>query len=146
MREIKYIVCHTTATDQDATVEGIKRFWRNNLGWKNPGYHFLIEADGKIHNLHPIEGIANGVRGHNSHSIHISYIGGKYKDDRTEAQKEAITAVVRTMKAMYPEAEILGHRDLSPDEDGDGIIQPDEWTKTCPRFDAGEEFAFLNKA
>jgi hypothetical protein len=42
---------------------------------------------------------------------------------------------------MFPDAEILGHRDLSKDLDGDGIIQPDEWTKICPRFDAADEYS-----
>lgn len=30
---------------------------------------------------------------------------------------------------------ICGHRDLSPDRDGDGIVEPFEWLKTCPGFD-----------
>lgn len=47
------------------------------------------------------------------------------------------------MKSMFPNAEILGHRDLSDDLDGDGIIQPDEWIKNCPRFDAKKEFSYL---
>jgi len=36
---------------------------------------------------------------------------------------------------MYPGAEIVGHRDLSPDLDGDGEVEPDEWIKLCPQFD-----------
>lgn len=128
MREIKYIVCHTTATDQDATIEAIQNYWRNRLGWRNPGYHFIIEADGKITQLQPIDRPSNGVAGYNANSIHISYIGGKDYDDRTEEQKEAMRAVVRTMKAMFPEAEILGHRDFP------------NVHKSCPRFDAEIEF------
>lgn len=95
MREIKYIVCHCTATDQDATVEGIKRFWKKNLGWRNPGYHFLIEKDGTIHNLQPIEKPSNGVRGYNTNSIHVSYIGGKLQDDRTDEQSTQFTQLLR---------------------------------------------------
>lgn len=143
MRDIKYIICHCTATDQDAKVESIVKFWKERLGWRNPGYHFLIESDGKIHNLQRIEKLSNGVRGYNSNAIHVSYIGGKHEDDRTDEQKESITAVVKVMKSMFPEAEIKGHRDFSDDLDGDGIIQPDEWTKSCPRFDAMDEFSHL---
>jgi hypothetical protein len=29
----------------------------------------------------------------------------------------------------------MGHRDLSPDLDGNGHIEPDEWMKQCPGFD-----------
>lgn len=28
-----------------------------------------------------------------------------------------------------------GHRDLSPDIDGDGVVERHEWLKTCPGFD-----------
>jgi len=128
MRDIKYIVCHCTATDQNAKVDAILNYWRTKLGWKNPGYHFLIEADGKIHNLQPLDKPSNGVRGYNANSIHISYIGGKYKDDRTEAQKSSIDAVVRTMSAMFPKAIIQGHRDFP------------NVAKSCPRFDVKIEF------
>ena len=129
MRDIKHIVCHCTATDQDAKVESILHYWSHNLGWSNPGYHFLIEPNGKINNLQPIEKPSNGVRGYNSHSIHVSYIGGKDVDDRTHEQKESIRAVVRVMKSMFPDAKILGHRDFP------------NVAKSCPRFDAIEEFS-----
>jgi len=128
MRDIKYIVCHCTATDQNAKADAILNYWRTKLGWRNPGYHFLIEANGKIHNLQPLDKPSNGVRGYNSTSIHISYIGGKDKDDRTEAQKNSIDAVVRTMSAMFPKAIIQGHRDFP------------NVAKSCPRFDAKIEF------
>ena len=133
MREIKFIVCHTTATDQDATIEAIQNYWINRLGWRNPGYHFIIEADGKITQLQPLDRPSNGVAGYNANSIHISYIGGKTEDDRTDEQKEAMRAVVRTMKAMFPQAEILGHRDFP------GV------KKSCPRFDARDEFGDIQE-
>jgi len=43
---------------------------------------------------------------------------------------------------------IVGHRDLSPDKDGNGIITPDEWVKLCPSFDVASwlnEINFYNK-
>jgi N-acetyl-anhydromuramyl-L-alanine amidase AmpD len=30
---------------------------------------------------------------------------------------------------------ICGHRDLSPDRNGNGLVEPIEWLKTCPGFD-----------
>ena len=38
----------------------------------------------------------------------------------------------------YPNAEVLGHRDLSPDLDKDGIVEPYEWVKSCPCFDVAK--------
>ena len=136
MRNIKYIVLHCTATPQDTKIASIERFWKETLGWKNPGYHFIIEADGNVVQLLPIQQIANGVKGHNEHAIHISYIGGQNgQDNRTVQQEAAQIELVEKYKKAFPAAQVLGHRDLSPDLDGDGIIEPQEWTKECPSFD-----------
>ncbi len=128
MRDIKYIVLHTTATDQNAKVESILKYWKEKLGWSNPGYHFIVDKYGKITNLQPIEKPSNGVRGYNKNSIHISYIGGENIDDRTQSQKEALNSIVKVIKAMYPSAKIQGHRDFP------------NVAKSCPRFDAIEEY------
>ena len=53
----------------------------------------------------------------------------------TLAQWRELDALVAKLRARYPTAQILGHRDLSPDLDGDGIIEKHEWLKTCPGFD-----------
>ena len=130
MRTIRHIVLHCTASTQDATVEDIQSYWRRNLGWKSPGYHFLIEANGVVHNLQPIELPSNGVAGHNANSIHISYIGGvngkKAVDNRTPKQIETMIRLVREMKSKFPKAMILGHRDFK------GV------NKACPSFDVAQ--------
>ena len=41
---------------------------------------------------------------------------------------------------VYPDSKICGHRDLSPDLDGDGEIEPNEWIKMCPCFNAKKEY------
>jgi N-acetylmuramoyl-L-alanine amidase len=33
---------------------------------------------------------------------------------------------------------VCGHRDLSPDLNGDGEIEPEEWIKACPCFEVKE--------
>ncbi|WP_018675537.1 N-acetylmuramoyl-L-alanine amidase [Riemerella columbina] len=139
MRTIKYIVLHCTATPQNTTIESIKRFWREKKGWKNVGYHYIIKSNGEIVQLADVSKITNGVKGHNSNSIHIAYIGGLEKgkavDNRTIQQKASQVKLLRELQTKFPKAEILGHRDLSPDLNGDGIISPHEWTKECPSFD-----------
>ena len=35
---------------------------------------------------------------------------------------------------------IVGHRDLSCDADGDGIVERHEWVKQCPGFDVAAEY------
>ena len=128
MREIKYIVVHCTATDQNTDVDNILNYWKNVLGWKNPGYHYIVDKYGNVFPLMYESGIANGVKGYNRESIHISYIGGKHRDDRTEAQKAAIYAMLEELRERYPHAIIQGHRDFP------------NVAKACPQFDAKKEY------
>ena len=39
----------------------------------------------------------------------------------------------------YPGCKVCGHRDLSPDLNGNGEIEPEEWVKQCPCFDVSKE-------
>jgi N-acetylmuramoyl-L-alanine amidase len=130
-RKIDYIVIHCTATPQNTSVESILRYWRENLGWKSTGYHFLIDRFGQIHEILSMDKIANGVRGFNSKSIHISYIGGEKKDDRNEAQKTAMRhAIKRAQDYAAPnKPKIQGHRDFP------------NVKKACPQFNAIEEYS-----
>lgn len=128
MRSINNIVLHCTATSQDAKPENILRYWKETLGWRTPGYHYLIEKDGAVNNLLPIEKPSNGVKGHNSDSIHISYIGGidengAPKDNRTPNQIQAQIDLLTKLKERFPDANICGHRDFP------GV------NKACPSFD-----------
>ncbi|MCO7318623.1 N-acetylmuramoyl-L-alanine amidase [Riemerella anatipestifer] len=82
MRTIKYIILHCTATPQNTTIESIKRFWREKLGWKNVGYHYIIKPDGEIVQLADLKTITNGVKGRNRNAINAAYIGGVEKERR----------------------------------------------------------------
>jgi N-acetylmuramoyl-L-alanine amidase len=44
------------------------------------------------------------------------------------------------LRKLYPKARISGHRDFSPDLNHNGIVEPSEWIKQCPCFDAKEEY------
>lgn len=147
MRKIERIFVHCTASKQTATVEDIKREFKAK-GWKNPGYHYLVDANGKTHNLLPEDQVSNGVQGYNQTSINVAYIGGidgsgKGVDNRTEEQKQALKKILTELKKKYPDAEIMGHRDISPDKNGNGIVDPWERIKECPCFDAKTEYKDL---
>lgn len=134
MRNIKYIAVHCTATHPTATVESIRRYWLVNLGWKNPGYHYIIDARGYVHHLLPENEVANGVQGYNSVSVHVSYIGGvdisnRPQDTRTKAQKAAMLQLIQQLRTRYPKAIIQGHRDFP------------NVKKACPSFDAKKEYS-----
>lgn len=148
MRKIKYLVVHCTASPQSQKVKDIQNYWEVALGWKSPGYHVIVEPDGTAHELLPIEEVSNGVKGFNSISIHISYIGGvdsngKPLDNRTQEQKATLLHYLTLWKSMFPGAKIQGHRDFSPDKNGNGRIDPWERIKECPCFDAIPEYSTL---
>ncbi len=144
MRTINKIVVHCSGGSQDATVEAIKKYWKK-IGWKRVGYHFIIDENGVETQLESIENLTNGVRNHNADSVHVCYIGGiengKPKDTRTLAQKQKLRLRVNALKAMFPHAKVYGHRDLSPDKNGDGVVEQKEWVKACPCFDAVAEYS-----
>ena len=147
-RNIKWLVVHCTASPQTQKVESILHYWKVALGWKSPGYHVLVEPDGTAHELLPIEEVSNGVKGFNSSIINISYIGGvdkegKAVDNRTPEQKTTILRYLKKWKKMFPKAVIQGHRDFSPDKNGNGRIDPWERIKECPSFDAKIEYSYL---
>ena len=136
MREIKFLAVHCTATPQTATVSSIQNYWKNVLKWKMPGYHFIIKPNGEVVQLLEIEKVSNGVKGFNSVSINISYIGGvdsqnKPIDNRTEAQKKALLDLLKKLKKQFPKAVIQGHRDFP------------EVKKACPSFNAKTEYKHL---
>jgi N-acetylmuramoyl-L-alanine amidase len=133
MRTITHIVVHCSATGQDAKVEAIQRYWKQNLGWKSPGYHYIIEADGKETQLLTIAQPSNGVKAWNKSIINICYIGGvnkigKPSDNRTDAQKRQLLTRLKALKTMFPQAIIQGHKDFP------------NVAKACPCFDAKAEY------
>ncbi len=128
MRTIKHIVIHCTATNREAKVASIVKYWKEKLGWKNAGYHFIFDQNGRVTMLQPLHKPSNGVRGYNTSSIHISYIGGidkdgKPQDTRTQSQYVVMAALIKALKGAYPDAVVLGHRDFP------------KVKKACPSFE-----------
>ena len=137
MRTIKELIVHCTATPEGKYFDAadIDR-WHKQRGWSGNGYHFVILLDGTIEYGRDLKKSGAHTRGRNSTSIGLTYIGGmdanmqKAKDTRTEAQKESMLLLLKTLKKLHPEAVIYGHRDFSA-------------AKACPSFDAKTEYENL---
>ena len=71
----------------------------------------------------------------------VPYNKLKAKDTRTDAQKAALLSLLLSLRKLYPYAKIVGHRDFSPDRNGNGTIEPCERIKECPSFDAKAEYS-----
>lgn len=142
MRTIDSIIIHCSATPcgQDFTAADIDR-WHRQRSFNGIGYHFVIRLDGTIENGRAIEKPGAHCIGWNNRSIGICYIGGldacgHPADTRTPKQKEAMkTLISRLQHEYFGIRTILGHRDTSPDLNGDGRIEPNEFIKACPCFD-----------
>lgn len=144
MRAIKYIAVHCTAGSQHTTIKELQQEFRRK-GWKNPGYHYVVAADGTITQLLDEDKVSNGVKGYNNVLINVAYIGGidaegKLIDNRTDAQKASLVGLLGVLRKKYPTATIQGHRDFSPDRNHNGRIEPSEFIKACPCFDARAEY------
>ena len=133
MRLVKEIIIHCSATreEQQVSVDTI-RDWHLAKGWNDIGYHFYIDLDGTINKGRDIDKIGAHCKGHNRNSIGICYCGGVEtngktpKDTRTQEQKDSLLNVLKTLKAMYPEAVIYSHSEFA--------------AKACPSFDATGEY------
>ena len=133
MRDINHIVIHCSAAPNGSkqTAEDIDQIHKKR-GWRRIGYHYVITTDGEVQLGRNLEEIGAHVYGHNRDSIGICVVG---YDRFNLLQWDSLKGLVANLKMTFPEADIKGHRDFSPDIDGDGIIEKWEWLKTCPGFD-----------
>lgn len=125
------------------------------------GYHWLIGTDGRLYPGRHTDEVGAHVAGSNTGSVGICLVG---TDKFFAAQFAALTELLCTLAQTWqhellakPEQvaystrpaaalalfakmkiRITGHRDLSPDKNGDGKITPNEWLKTCPGFPVAE--------
>ena len=134
-RSIHYLVVHCSATPEgrDHTAKDIDA-WHKQRGFNEIGYNYVVRLDGTVEEGRDVNKIPAHVTNHNKDSIGICYIGGidrntlQPKDTRTVAQKEALKKLLVELRALYPDAKILGHRDFA------GVA------KACPCFDAKDEY------
>lgn len=143
-RTIDLIVIHCSATRSDRcfTEYDLETAHRRR-GFDGCGYHFYIRKSGDIKFTRPVERIGAHARGHNARSIGICYEGGldtngRPADTRTPLQRRSLRVLVGALLLEYPGCRVCGHRDLSPDLNGNGEIEPEEWVKACPCFDVGK--------
>ena len=141
-RLTKYIVVHCSATGptSDIGVDEIRDWHVNKNGWSDIGYHAVIRRSGQIEYGRHFDEPGAHVKGQNYQSVGVCMVGGvdannKPENNFTAPQFASLKILLAMLRRSYPNAAILGHRDLSPDLDGDGIVEKHEWLKDCPCFD-----------
>ena len=133
MRTIKNIVIHCSYTPKCAyfDIEDIRKWHVGDNGWSDVGYHYIVLLDGTIQKGREDKTKGAHVKGHNHNSIGVCYIGGANGEDtRTDEQKISLTHLIATLRRLYPDSTVLGHRDFK------GV------KKDCPCFDANNEYNF----
>jgi N-acetylmuramoyl-L-alanine amidase len=118
---IKYLVVHCSSSPQDRgdTAVMIHR-WHQERDFNGIGYHRVILENGSIQLGRPDYWQGAHTRGHNHESLGVCLIGEG--GDATPEQLDSLAKVLYDWLDDYPEAEVLGHRDLYIG-------------KTCPGFD-----------
>ena len=155
-RVLRQLVVHCSATPSGQYLRGgnaavIIDQWHRERGFRralrarsqfNPdllaiGYHYVVDIDGKVWTGRGLDEIGAHTIGHNNFSVGICLVGGaevqaRYTLDQWKALDHLLCAL---LKLCEQGAQVLGHRDLSPDANGDGRVVASEWLKTCPGFD-----------
>ncbi len=152
MKKLEFMVIHCTATREGQEISAdLIRQWHTakppkGHGWRKVGYTDMIHLGGELENLTPfdqddeVDGyeITNGVRGINSISRHVVYVGGldasgrNAKDTRTEQQIATLTTYVKYMVMRHPGIKIAGHNQFA--------------AKDCPSFDVPTFLRSINIA
>ncbi len=127
-RKVDTLFLHCTATPQTTTITSIQDHWRR-LGWKNPGYHIIVKPNGEWSVLLNFNGVSNGVRGYNSNSINISYIGGIDRNgnplnNMTTQQIEVFKTIIIELRSKIKSLKVRGHNEVS--------------NKACPSFNTND--------
>lgn len=141
MRTINYIVIHSTATrENERLTESMLEESHRALGREGCGYHFYVRRDGNVVAMCPLHRAGVHAVGYNAYSIGIAYEGGldcngNPCDTRTERQKYSLQMLISSLLTDYPDAQVCGHRDLSPDIAQKEHLTPQEWEMLCPCFD-----------
>ena len=138
-QDVKYLVVHCSGSpcNHPFTVEGLINTGRERFG--QPSYHYYVRRNGTVVPILPESVRGVHAVGYNHCSIAVCYEGGLdangvAADTRTELQRHALYELLKQLHEDYPQARIVGHRELP------GAHKP------CPGFTASEEFASLQPA
>lgn len=131
--------CSATRASQDISASDIHT-WHKARKWKGLGYHVVIRRDGTIERGRPLDTVGSHARGFNHTSVGICLVGGlkartigdlahprNIECNFTMAQWDSLRTVLTTLRLSWPEATVVGHRDL-------------DQKKACPTFNASALF------
>ena len=104
------IILHHAAGN--GTAESIHKY-HVSLGWKGIAYHYYVRKDGTIYRGRPEDTVGGHTSGYNSRSIGICAEGNFETDVMSNAQRDAIRALVLDIRTRYPDTKTIKHKDVA---------------------------------
>lgn len=104
------IILHHAAGN--GTAESIHKY-HVSLGWKGIAYHYYVRKDGTIYRGRPEDTVGGHTSGYNSRSIGICAEGNFETDVMSNAQRDAIRALVLDIRTRYPDTQTIKHKDVA---------------------------------
>ena len=143
-RSTEYVVWHCSATPPSMDIgSGQITIMHQARGFDDIGYHLVIRRDGRIEAGEAFKSRGAHVKGLNSVSVGVCMVGGidedgKSENNFTDEQWKAARHAFEFLTLLYPDADHVGHRDLSPDKNRDGRVVRREFLKDCPCYSVTE--------
>ena len=106
MRLINKIILHCSATEDtpSKSYDAIKRYHTVDLGWKDIGYHYILEyvkGEVQVYNGRPIETVGAHCKGQNTNSIGICIVGNFDKTEPTKAMYHKLAGLLMELLIEY---------------------------------------------
>ena len=127
-KSTEYIVIHCAATkaSMDIGLTEIRKWHVQDNGWRDVGYHYIIRRNGEVELGRSIRDTGAHAAGYNHKSVSVCMVGGMAEDNSAEnnftaQQWTALLDLVKQLKSNYPDADVIGHNEISE--------------KECPSFD-----------
>ena len=134
MRPLNEIIIHCAATRPDwmkgtsiAEKRDEIRRWHLERGWRDIGYHYLIDRDGSSIEGRPLDQTGAHVKGRNTGTIGVCLMGGHgssendgFTDHFTPEQDAALRQLIDALVSRYGSMKVTGHNQYA--------------AKACPGF------------
>jgi N-acetylmuramoyl-L-alanine amidase len=143
MRTLSEIVVHCTATRPEwwsskstaQKVAEVRRWHVQERGWKDIGYHYLIDRNGYTVAGRPLDQVGAHTQGRNAGTVGVALFGGhgssandNFSDHFTVEQDKALRELIEGLMKKYPSIKIVsGHNQYA--------------AKACPGFRVPSWFA-----
>jgi N-acetylmuramoyl-L-alanine amidase len=130
LTNVEFLVVHCAATPASMDI-GVKEIdlWHRQRGFFSIGYHHVIRRNGTVEDGRPLDTPGAHVQRYNEKSLGVCLVGGvdiggkegKPECNFTPEQIYMLRIVLDEWKQKWPDAKIVGHRDLDSG-------------KACPSF------------